>query len=312
MLTKIIIINLFVFTFSFAAFEELRVGNIDSYYEDKIDRDTLKNMIKEIEDIFEAQLGVNVFDYSQNGKPIDILFLPPSKMEDRISKKIEKYNLNQKKIDELNNYFPKNKENIDYLQKDVISQTEILNEKIKNLNQYIKKQNKRKNITRDEYNSISKIVENDKKIIAKDKKNRDEIKNKLRRLINSYNQKIIIYNTYVNQANFLSKEIESLNRSFKKVRGKTFGTVETTTKTTIKDGIKTQEKNIKSSMDRIEIYGFDNLKELKAILAHEIAHLVGIPHIEDKGALMNPIIQKNQEENLYLTQEDIRNFRKNF
>ena len=46
-------------------------------------------------------------------------------------------------------------------------------------------------------------------------------------------------------------------------------------------------------MNKIEIYGFDNKQELKVILAHEIAHLVGIPHINVKDALMNPILQKS-------------------
>jgi len=65
-------------------------------------------------------------------------------------------------------------------------------------------------------------------------------------------------------------------------------------------------------MTKIEIYGFDNLKQLKVVLAHEIGHLVGIPHIENKGALMNPIVQKNQEMNLSLTQDDIKAFKENF
>lgn len=47
-------------------------------------------------------------------------------------------------------------------------------------------------------------------------------------------------------------------------------------------------------------------------MAHEIGHLVGVPHIDAKNALMNPILQDNQIENLSLTQEDIRNFKENF
>ena len=65
-------------------------------------------------------------------------------------------------------------------------------------------------------------------------------------------------------------------------------------------------------MSKIEIYGFNNLNELKVILAHEIAHLVGLPHIDKKGALMNPIIQVNQIEKLFLTHEDIELFKRYF
>lgn len=65
-------------------------------------------------------------------------------------------------------------------------------------------------------------------------------------------------------------------------------------------------------MNKIEIYGFESLSELKAILAHEIAHLVGVPHIQEQGALMNPILQKNQKQNLNLTYDDILNFKEHF
>jgi hypothetical protein len=65
-------------------------------------------------------------------------------------------------------------------------------------------------------------------------------------------------------------------------------------------------------MDKIEIYGFESLGELKAVLAHEIAHLVGVHHINEHNALMNPILQKNQIEDLFLTIKDITNFKNNF
>lgn len=65
-------------------------------------------------------------------------------------------------------------------------------------------------------------------------------------------------------------------------------------------------------MNKIEVYGFDSKNELKAILAHEITHLVGIPHIEVKDALMNPILQENQINLLSLSKSDIINFKKFF
>ena len=65
-------------------------------------------------------------------------------------------------------------------------------------------------------------------------------------------------------------------------------------------------------MDKIEIYGFDDLNSLKAILAHEIGHLVGVGHIEQQGALMNPILQENQIANLELTPADMEEFEKSF
>ena len=62
-------------------------------------------------------------------------------------------------------------------------------------------------------------------------------------------------------------------------------------------------------MEKIEIYGFDgNTDQLKAVLAHEIGQLVGVNHIEKKGALMNPILQSNQIVKMELTQDDVKAF----
>ena len=92
----------------------------------------------------------------------------------------------------------------------------------------------------------------------------------------------------------MSNELESMNRSFKKVKGKTFAQKKVTLKTYYKDGKKVEERDVEKTMNKIEIYGFDNLAELKVIIAHEIGHLVGLPHIQVEHALMNPILQKKQ------------------
>ena len=41
-------------------------------------------------------------------------------------------------------------------------------------------------------------------------------------------------------------------------------------------------------------------------------HLVGVPHIEVNGALINPLLQNNQLNKLALTKEDIESFKNNF
>lgn len=84
-------------------------------------------------------------------------------------------------------------------------------------------------------------------------------------------------------------------------------------KTYYQDGKKIVEKENRDEMEKIEIYGFDgNMNQLKAVLAHEIAHLVGINHIEKQGALMNPILQSNQVERMELTPDDIKAFNQLF
>lgn len=83
-------------------------------------------------------------------------------------------------------------------------------------------------------------------------------------------------------------------------------------KTYVEDGKKYEKKSIVNSMNKIEIYNFESINQLKVVLAHEIAHLVGIPHINIKGSLMHPLLQEEQLNLLYLTNEDIVNFKNNF
>lgn len=98
----------------------------------------------------------------------------------------------------------------------------------------------------------------------------------------------------------------------KEVKGVAKGYTQITMKTFRKNG-KTYTKKIeKSFMQNIEIYGFESLEHLRAILAHELGHLVGLGHIEVEGALMHPILQGNQIQKLELTYDDVQIFNSEF
>lgn len=312
MIYKIIFPLLTLFTLSFASFQEVRIGKIDDFYKDKLTEQQLRTIIDEIKYTFESELNMNIFDYSQNGKPIDILFETPSKLEEKIQKKIENINSKLEKIQELKILFPQIKEEMTISQNSYNEQTSILNKKIEALNEYIRDVNKKGSLSKDEYLKVQNYINNEKNQIDLESKKQKKYHMDLTRLFNHYNQKVFSFNNLVNDVNRLNNEIESMNRSFKKIKGKTFGEENTTIKSYYKDGELVKEKSTTTTMNKIEIYGFDNLKQLKAVLAHEIAHLVGIPHIEAKNALMNPILDKSQEENLVLTPEDILNFKENF
>lgn len=312
MIYKIIFPLLTLFTLSLASFQEIRIGKIDDFYKDKLTEQQLRTIIDEIKYTFESELNMNIFAYSQNGKPIDILFETPSKLEEKIQKKIENINSKLEKIQELKILFPQIKEEMTISQNSYNEQTSILNKKIEALNEYIRDVNKKGSLSKDEYLKVQNYINNEKNQIDLESKKQKKYHMDLTRLFNHYNQKVFSFNNLVNDVNRLNNEIESMNRSFKKIKGKTFGEENTTIKSYYKDGELVKEKSTTITMNKIEIYGFDNLKQLKAVLAHEIAHLVGIPHIEVKNALMNPILDKSQEENLVLTPEDILNFKENF
>lgn len=313
MILKILLLCTTIITLSFSSYQKISIGKIDSYYSDKITKDELKSIIKEIEFTFESQLSKNIFDYSQiDGKTIDILYVEPSKLEQRLTRKIQKFKDDKLKLQNIKNSFAKKTKIIDDLKIELTTQTKILNTKIDKLNKYIKDVNKRKSVSNSQYNEIKNYVNVEKSKIKIDQDKQKKIKSTLDKEVNRYNQNIYKYNDLISKSNFLSKDIESLSRSMNKIKGKTFGQKEITSKIYYENGKRIEEKTQTISMNKIEIYGFDNIAQLKAVLAHEIAHLVGIPHIDSKNALMNPIIQQNQEENLYLTYDDIENFNRYF
>lgn len=312
MIFRNLFFSLFLYTFSFASFEEVKIGKIDEFYKDKITQDELIFMIKEIETLFETKLQTNIFDYSTNGKPIDILYVSSSKLENDIARKIDNLNEKKNKIEELKSFFPPKKEEISQKQLILNEHISITNQKIEDLNSYVREINSKKTVSKDEYIKIQNYIKLKKDEINKELNKKITLQNDLTIALNSHNQKVIIYNNLINDINRLSNEIESMGRNVKKINGRTFGLQEITLKTYFKDGQEIQEKSIKNSMNKIEIYGFDSKEQLKVVLAHEIAHLVGIPHLEVKDALMNPILQENQIKELTLTKDDIENFRKNF
>ena len=312
MIYKTIFLISLLFNISFASYQEVRIGKIDDYYKDKLSEQQLKTIIDEIENTLETQLNINIFDYSANGKPIDILYVPDSKLENDISKKIDKLNSKKEKLENLKDFFSIQKNEIDRLEESYTIQTNLVNNKVDILNNYIKEVNKQKSLDKNEYNRVQEYVKKERSKIDLDLKEQRKAQSNLTKTLNQYNQKVFSYNNLSREINTLVSQIETMTRSVKKINGRTFGLQETTLKTIYKDGKMTQEKSVKTDMDKIEIYSFDSLAQLKVVIAHEILHLVGIPHIEESGALMNPLLQKNQTERLYLTNEDIGNFRKNF
>jgi len=312
MILKLLLISFVSITFSLASYEKVRIGTIDSYYNNSLSKAELRAIIEEIEDKFESQLGFNVFDYSNSGKPIDILYVPPLKLEKRIDEKLLLLKKTKNQLENNKNDFASDEKIVLKKQKILNNKTKNINKEIKSLNNYIKNANRKKNVTQSEYNKIKSEIDKKQqniKTLTRNLKNEQKV---FQKEFKTYNRQVSSYNKLINKYNRLYQDINRLNRSVKQVKGKTFGLQEISLKTSYKDGRKIKEKIVTRTMSKIEIYGFETKEQLKAVLAHEIGHLVGIPHIRKKNALMHPILQENQIEFLHLTKDDIRNFKKNF
>ena len=312
MINKIIFLTFFLMGIVNAGVQEVRIGTIDEHYAKTITKSELKQILMDIESKLENQLGFDVFNYSNSGKVIDILYVAPQKLEQQIQKKTKKLQRKKEQIDDLKSEFPEELARIEEYQKSLNKFASYINEMTISLNDYIKNANKQRNFNSAQYKSAQRYVQEKQDRIKREIKNLRKERRTLRRMSDEYNKKIRKLNRLVRSHNMLSNQITRMNRSIKKVKGKTFGSKEISLKTYYKDGKKVRERTETTNMTKIEIYGFENKKQLKAVLAHEIGHLVGIPHINVKNSLMHPILQEKQIENLSLTKEDIRNFRKNF
>lgn len=309
---KIIFSILLFFTYSSASYQQVRIGTIDAFYKNKINKIELKKIILDIESTIEKQLNINLFDYSKNGKDIDIIYIEPSKLKVKILKNIKKLDNYKSKITKNQESFIFKEKYIKVFRKELKHNLSTLNKEIKDLNKYIKTQNKKKVTSKEEYNHIINRIKNDNQRIKIKKKKFKKLQKEFNIYINSYNRVLNKNNSLIYKHNRLHHKTTRMQKSFKEVKGISISNKEIRIKTYYKNGKKVKEKKVKYTARKIEIYSFETLQELKAILAHEIIHLLGIKHINVKGALMNPILQKNQIKELKLTIEDMRIIKKEF
>lgn len=309
---KIIVFIFIFFTLAYSSYEQVKIGKIDNYYGDKITKHELITMIKEIEDIFESQLGFNVFDYSEDGKPIDLLYLPPSKKRYQLDKTVKESQMKKKRIEILQMQIVNKQERLIKDQSVLQDEYDLLNKDINQFNSYIQKLQEKKLTSKFEYEEIKKDVNLKQKKLNGKKDRFNQKKTKYNSLVSSYNQLTSRYNTLVSQYNRAQRKIETLSRSIQEVKGVAKGYTQTILETYKKNGKTYSKTEVKNYMEKIELYDFESKAQLKATLAHELAHLIGVGHIHVQGALMNPLLQDNQIKNLYLTPEDIKEFEKSF
>lgn len=345
----------------FAAYEQIKIGKIDSRYAKILTKEKLKSILKNVERNLESSVKKNLFDLNSNGKPIYILYVSPSDLEKKYEEKLKTLKQIEKKMEQkkkditqirktiedfqkkdkvlLLNHTKQIKKEINFSKKKIDKKKKSLNKKIANIESYLRKiniKNQRRELTKEQYKQAQEYQKKETKAIRiKENEIRKEINiyNNLQKkyanqvnafyqsrekssakVYGSHNEKVRVYNTYTRKYNQVSFELESISRKLgkPKIKGLAFGTRKVDIITSYKNGKKIVKKKVKNIMNKIEIYGFKNLKELEVVLAHEILHLVGIPHINVKRALMNPFLQKNQLNELKLTRQDIANIKKNF
>lgn len=309
---KSLIISSLLVVYLSAGVQNVRVGEIDKHYNKIINKTELENIIKDVEYELESQVGYNLFDMDTNGVEISLLYMNPTSSEKALQRKIKKYEDKSKEIKALEEYLVKEKEKFEVMNTNYKQSSQNLNDKINIYNHYIKQVNQNTNLSYSDIQKIKQKVKTEEVFIKKEQEKNKRLFQNLKSSEREYNRKVNKYNRLNSDIQRLAKEIEALSRSIKVVKGNTFFNKEILTRTYTQDNKIVKVDREEKENNKIEIYSFESIQELKAIIAHEILHLVGVPHIEVEGALMNPYIQKNQIENLQLTREDIENIKKHF
>ena len=309
---KVFLLLFSFFDLVYAKYEVLKIGSIDTFYNDKITKSQLNSMVKNIEKNLESTLGYNIFDIKNNGKPINLVYMPPSKSKLTINDLTRKLTKEKAAIEKLQEYFLSKEDRIVQGREKLKNESESLNAKIRELNSYIEQMNAKKISSKYEYEKIKTYINTKKKDISYLKNSYDQKRIKFNDLLSAYNQKLSLYNSKIRSFNRNQRKLEVLARSAKELKGAAIGYKKITFKTFEQNGERVQKKQEENYMEKVEIYGFESLAELEVILAHEIAHMVGVGHVNVSGALMNPVLQKGQIGNLKLTSADIKAFKEGF
>lgn len=309
---RTIIILFLLNTLLLAEFKTVKIGSIDGYYKNKITKHELRGILHEIKENFKSQLGFDVFDISDGGRPINLLYIQPSMAQKRLDRYITSFERKKKQLNDMEKLLKTSKKPLEAMSKKYDIEVSKVNKLVEKYNQYIQKMNQNKNLSYEEYKKVQEYEIKQRNIIKYQQNKIKNLSKRLKSMQRKYNRNIMKHNSLIRTLNNLSLNIESLSRSIKVVKGNTIFHKQIDKKTYTKNGQVYKIETKQKIDEKIEIYGFDNKIELKAVIAHEIAHLVGIPHINSKGALMNPILQENQKRRLELTQDDIVNFKKHF
>lgn len=252
------------------------LGSIDPGF--KISKEEVLVILKKAEDVWERELGKNVFEYRE-GSEFKVNFI----FDERQTRTNEKSRLDEQ-LNVLE--YDKNNLSLEYQQKfnsynkalkiyesnlkDYSDRVEKFNKKVKNLE-------KDGEITKEEYENLKE----DEQDLSETKDDLDKERDNLTLLIEQVNSVVNRENSLVNKYN---------------------------------DKIKTYRDNFGEAVEfnqgeydgtSINIYQFHDDKDLELVISHELGHALGIGHVENSQSVMYYLMEDQDLENIKLTAEDL-------
>lgn len=256
-----------------------KFGEIDSRF--NLDIKELTDVMKEVEALWATALGKELLEYDENGKiVVHLVYSEDQKrtveeraFSERIEVKKGQIKVAEQEYKRLSNRFLKEREELQ-------ETADEYNREIKKYNDYAEKWGEG-NIpahARNRFKRMERTIKRLKSDIDRKQKNLES----LRKQTNSKSQ---LLNRLVDEQNEMISEYNSRFSGAKKFDQGRY----------IKQG----------GREKINIFQFANLAQLKTVLAHEAGHAMGLGHVDNPESVMHEMMGKQNIFNLELTDEDI-------
>lgn len=260
-----------------------RVGEIDSRF--NISESQVQNVMEEVEEVWFEALGKELLTYSKNGQiRIDFIYGEQQKLfEDerstsiRIKGKDQQFGTQKRKYDQISEDYEENLEQYKTMLAKFNDMVDNHNAKIAGMRD--------QNITPEQQ---QKIKENEEKI-NRFKSRLDQKQREVETLRNRTNNQAEELNRLNAQRNELVSEY---NSQFGEAREFNQGRY-------VREG----------SNERIYVYQFSDMQSLKAVLAHEAGHALGLNHVDNPSSVMFELMNEHNMREIELSNEDIEALR---
>lgn len=238
--------------------------------------------MKEVEQLWASAMDQPVLQYSKNGKVvIHLIYGEEQKRTEAEQLLTQKIQTKKDQITILEKEYEKLRANFLETREDFEGTLSDYNEKAREYSRLAEKW-KGKQIPEETFKKLKRMEKNIKQLRALVERKRDNVESlrqktntksrKLNRLIDVQNEMITDYN-----------EQFSIAKKFNQGRY-------------VREG----------ESERINIFQFSNLAQLKTVLAHEAGHALGLDHVKDNPqSIMYPIMGEQNIFDLSLTDEDI-------
>ena len=260
------------------------IGSIDSRFE--IDRDELRDVMRKVEELWESSLDRDLLNYSENGEvAIHLIYSEEQQRtaeERRLSERIQR---NKRQVDMLEGELKRLKKSYQSRQQELKKSLSDYSAAVNTFNDTIEKWNKRGGVPQSEKSTIEQMrrkIDRLETEINRKEQNAEMVRRRANAKTDQINRLIQTQNRMVDAYN------EQFGESRKFDQG----------------------RYIRNGEDqRINIYQFGNLAELKTVLAHESGHAFGLNHVENPKSVMYPVMAKQNIFNLSLSEEDLKAIR---